>query len=60
LLANPDHPGQSIAALVDARGAILVRLFAPADSRSVRAALESVEPGEPGGPAIDPVGVSRR
>jgi hypothetical protein len=56
LLANPGTIlANAIAALVDARGRILVDGLRPAPiPASVRAALESVEPGEPGGPAIDP------
>ena len=56
LLANPGTIlGNAIAALVDARGRILVDALRPGPiPASVRSALERVEPGEPGGPAIDP------
>jgi acetylornithine deacetylase/succinyl-diaminopimelate desuccinylase-like protein len=56
LLANPGTIlANAIAALVDARGGILVDALRPGPiPASVRAALESVEPGEPGGPTIDP------
>ena len=49
LLAN------AIASLVDRRGSILVpQLRPPPIPESVRRALGGIEPGEPGGPAIDP------
>jgi acetylornithine deacetylase/succinyl-diaminopimelate desuccinylase-like protein len=56
LLANPGTIlANAIAALVDARGRILVDALRPGPiPASVRIALERVEPGEPGGPAIDP------
>jgi acetylornithine deacetylase/succinyl-diaminopimelate desuccinylase-like protein len=55
LLANPGTIlAGAIAALVDARGRILVdALRPPAIPASVKAALAGIEPGEPGGPAID-------
>ncbi len=56
LLANPGTIlANAMATLVDARGRILVDGLRPAPiPASVRSALASVEPGEPGGPAIDP------
>jgi acetylornithine deacetylase/succinyl-diaminopimelate desuccinylase-like protein len=56
LLANPGTIlAHAIAALVDARGRILVDALRPeAIPASVRRALSEVEPGEPGGPSIDP------
>ena len=55
LLANPGTIlANAIASLVDARGRIVVEaLRAPPIPESVRSALAQVEPGEPGGPAID-------
>jgi acetylornithine deacetylase/succinyl-diaminopimelate desuccinylase-like protein len=55
LLANPGTIlANAIASLVDARGRILVEALRPAPiSASVRRALALIEPGEPGGPAID-------
>jgi len=55
LLANPGAVlANAIASMIDARGRILVAgLRAPPIPRSVRRALEDIEPGEPGGPAID-------
>ncbi|MFO1322850.1 MAG: M20 family metallopeptidase [Burkholderiales bacterium] len=55
LLANPGTIlANAIATLVDARGRILAEaLRPPAIPDSVRAALADIEPGEPGGPAID-------
>jgi acetylornithine deacetylase/succinyl-diaminopimelate desuccinylase-like protein len=55
LLANPGTLlAHAIAALVDARGAIRVPGLRPAPiPESVRRALATIEPGEPGGPAID-------
>ena len=55
LLANPGTIlAHAIASLVDAKGAILVPGLRPAPvPQSVRRALASIEPGEPGGPAID-------
>jgi acetylornithine deacetylase/succinyl-diaminopimelate desuccinylase-like protein len=55
LLANPGTVlANAIASMIDARGRILVAgLRAPPIPRSVRRALEDIEPGEPGGPAID-------
>jgi len=55
LLANPGTIlANAIAALVDARGRILVDALRPGPiPASVRDALARVEPGEPGGPAID-------
>ncbi len=55
LLANPGTIlANAIAALVDARGRILVpALRPPSIPDAVRRALADVEPGEPGGPAID-------
>ena len=56
LLANPGTIlANAIASLVDAHGRILVdALRPPPIPASVRAALTTIEPGEPGGPAIDP------
>ena len=56
LLANPGTiVANAIAALVDARGRILVpALRPPPIPASVRRALAAIEPGESGGPAIDP------
>jgi len=55
LLANPGTIlANAIASMVDARGRILVPgLRPPHIPASVRRALASIEPGEPGGPAID-------
>jgi len=55
LLANPGTIlANAIASLVDARGRILVPALRPAPiTESVRRALATIEPGEPGGPAID-------
>ncbi len=55
LLANPGTVlANAIATMVDARGRILVdRLRPPPIPNSVRKALAGIEPGEPGGPAID-------
>jgi acetylornithine deacetylase/succinyl-diaminopimelate desuccinylase-like protein len=55
LLANPGTIlAHAIAALVDARGRILVDALRPETiPASVRRALSDVEPGEPGGPSID-------
>ena len=55
LLANPGTIlASAIAALVDARGRILVPALRPAAlPDSVRRALAAIAPGEPGGPAID-------
>jgi acetylornithine deacetylase/succinyl-diaminopimelate desuccinylase-like protein len=55
LLANPGVVlAHAIASLVDARGAIRVPgLRPPPIPDSVRRALATIEPGEPGGPAID-------
>jgi acetylornithine deacetylase/succinyl-diaminopimelate desuccinylase-like protein len=55
LLANPGIVlANAIASMVDARGRILVAGLTPSRiPTSVRRALESIEPGEPGGPAID-------
>jgi acetylornithine deacetylase/succinyl-diaminopimelate desuccinylase-like protein len=55
LLANPGTIlAHAIASLVDARGRILVEGLRPAPlANSVRHALAGIEPGEPGGPAID-------
>ena len=55
LLVNPGAVlANAIASMIDARGRILVAgLRAPPIPRSVRRALEDIEPGEPGGPAID-------
>ena len=55
LLANPGTIlAHAIASLVDARGAIRVPGLRPAPiPDSVRRALATIEPGEPGGPAID-------
>jgi acetylornithine deacetylase/succinyl-diaminopimelate desuccinylase-like protein len=55
LLANPGTIlAHAIASMVDARGRILVEALRPPPiPASVRAALSTIEPGEPGGPAID-------
>jgi acetylornithine deacetylase/succinyl-diaminopimelate desuccinylase-like protein len=55
LLANPGTVlANAIAALVDTRGTIRVPGLRPAPiPESVRRALATIEPGEPGGPAID-------
>jgi len=55
LLVNPGAVlANAIASMIDARGRILVAgLRAPPIPRSVRRALEDIEPGEPDGPAID-------
>jgi len=55
LLANPGTIlANAIASLVDGRGRILVEsLRPPPIPETVRRALVDVEPGEPGGPAID-------
>lgn len=55
LLANPGTIlANAIAVLVDARGRILVDALRPRPiPDSVRDALAAIEPGEPGGPAID-------
>src|SRR5439155_229273 len=55
LLANPGTMlANAIAALVDARGRILVDALRPAPiPASVRRALAVIEPGEPDGPGID-------
>jgi acetylornithine deacetylase/succinyl-diaminopimelate desuccinylase-like protein len=55
LLANPGTIlASAIAALVDAHGRILVEALRPPPvPDSVRRALAAIEPGEPGGPAID-------
>ena len=55
LLANPGTIlANAIASLVDARGRILVEGLRPAAiPEPVRQALTGIEPGEPGGPAID-------
>src|SRR5205807_7133652 len=55
LLANPGTIlANAIASLVDARGVILVEALRPtAIPDAVRRALAAIEPGEPGGPAID-------
>ena len=55
LLANPGTIlAHAIASIVDARGKILVPgLRPPPIPASVRRALAGIEPGEPGGPAID-------
>jgi len=56
LLANPGTIlAHAIASLVDARGRILVAALRPPPiPDNVRRALAAIEPGEPGGPAIDP------
>jgi acetylornithine deacetylase/succinyl-diaminopimelate desuccinylase-like protein len=56
LLANPGTIlAHAIASLVDARGRILVEGLRPAPiPNAVRQALAGIEPGEPGGPDIDP------
>jgi acetylornithine deacetylase/succinyl-diaminopimelate desuccinylase-like protein len=55
LLANPGTLlANAIASMVDSRGRILVEgLRPPPIPDSVRRALSSIEPGEPGGPEID-------
>jgi len=55
LLANPGTIlANAIASLVDAHGRILApALRPPPIPESVRRALAAIEPGEPGGPAID-------
>jgi acetylornithine deacetylase/succinyl-diaminopimelate desuccinylase-like protein len=55
LLANPGTMlANAIAALVEARGRILVDALRPVSiPESIRRALAAIEPGEPGGPAID-------
>jgi len=55
LLANPGTIlAGAIASIVDARGRILVEALRPPPiPASVRRALAEIEPGEPGGPAID-------
>jgi len=55
LLANPGTMlANAIAAMVDARGRILVDALRPAPiPASVRRALAVIEPGEPDGPSID-------
>ena len=55
LLANPGVVlAHAIASMVDARGRILVDgLRPPPIPAGVRRALAAIEPGEPGGPAID-------
>ena len=55
LLANPGTIlANAISSMVDARGLILVdALRPPPMPDSVRRALAGIEPGEPGGPAID-------
>ena len=55
LLANPGTIlANAIASMVDARGRILVPALRPAPiPEGVRRALAAIEPGEPGGPAID-------
>jgi acetylornithine deacetylase/succinyl-diaminopimelate desuccinylase-like protein len=56
LLANPGTIlANAIATVVDARGRILIEgLRPPPIPASVRHALANIEPGEPGGPEIDP------
>ncbi len=56
LLANPGTLlAGAIASLLDARGRILVEALRPPPlPDSVRRALAAIEPGQPGGPAIDP------
>ena len=56
LLANPGTIlANAIASLVDARGRILLSALRPPEiPDSVRRALAGIEPGEPGGPSIDP------
>ncbi len=56
LLANPGTIlANAIGALVDARGRILVDALRPGPiPASVRTALAGIEPGEPGGPVVDP------
>jgi acetylornithine deacetylase/succinyl-diaminopimelate desuccinylase-like protein len=55
LLANPGIVlANAIASMIDARGRILVAGLTPTHiPTSVRRALQSIEPGEPDGPAID-------
>lgn len=55
LLANPGTIlANAIASIVDARGRILIEeLRPPPIPDTVRRALAEIEPGEPGGPAID-------
>jgi acetylornithine deacetylase/succinyl-diaminopimelate desuccinylase-like protein len=55
LLANPGTMlANAIASMVDGRGRILVdALRPPSIPKSIRRALEEIEPGEPNGPAID-------
>lgn len=55
LLANPGTLlANAIASMVDARGRILVEALRPPPMPdSVRRALSTIEPGEPGGPTID-------
>ncbi|MGH8850089.1 MAG: M20 family metallopeptidase [Casimicrobiaceae bacterium] len=55
LLANPGTIlASAIASLVDARGRILAEALRPPPiPASVKGALATIEPGEPGGPAID-------
>jgi len=55
LLANPGTIlAHAIAAMVDARGRILVEALRPPPiPAAVRAALAGIDPGEPGGPSID-------
>ena len=55
LLANPGTIlANAIASMVDRRGRILVEALRPPPiPAAVRAALAEIEPGEPGGPAID-------
>ena len=55
LLANPGTIlANAIASLVDARGRIRVEAMRPRPiDESVRRALADIQPGEPGGPAID-------
>jgi len=55
LLANPGTMlANAVASLADARGRILVDALRPAPiPDSIRRALADIEPGEPGGPAID-------
>ena len=56
LIANPGTIlASAIASMVDAQGRILVdALRPPAIPDSVRAALATIEPGEAGGPPVDP------
>jgi acetylornithine deacetylase/succinyl-diaminopimelate desuccinylase-like protein len=55
LLANPGTIlANAIASLVDSRGRILIEaLRPPAIPDAVRRSLADIEPGEPGGPAVD-------